>query len=429
MRVRRGLSSGIGYDPRMIPPGSASAGQSPPRPQQTEKAPMTATPPSPLRETIPAEWMLDPSINFLNHGCYGARPRAVAEAQQRLRDRFEASPVQDLHFGRDRTIPEAKRVVGSFIGAKPDDFGFVSNATGGVNAVLRSLTFSSGDELLTISHVYNAVRMTMRYLGEHIGAKPIETRVPLPVDSPAKFVSAIEDALTERTKLVIIDHVTSPTALLLPVRDIVQACEERGVDVLIDGAHAPGMIDLDVEAIGAAYYAGNLHKWACAPVGAAFLWVRPDRQKTVHPLTISHFYEEGFPHEFRWQGTRDISPWLAAAEAIVWMDERYSWANVRRHNHQMAVWAQQMLCEKWGVEPSSPIDGSMLGSMATVRLPQSVREKYESAEAFQKMLFDAHRYEVPIVDWDETWWLRVSCQVYNTAEQFERLGEIVGDMC
>lgn len=383
--------------------------------------------PRPLGDQIIQNWMLDPAIAFLNHGCFGARLRSVAEIQQRHRDRFEASPVQVLHFDRDEAIQRAKESVGRFIGASPANFGFVTNATAGVNVVLRALSFQPGDELLTINHVYNAVRMAMHMVGDRCGATPIEARLPLPIASPREVVDVVHRAITKRTRLLIIDHITSPTALVLPVHEIVALCNQHGVDVLIDGAHAPGMVELDVESIGAAYYAGNLHKWTCAPVGAGFLWARPDRQNGLHPLTISHFLEEGFPHEFRWQGTRDITPWLTVPAAIEFMEKQYGWAAVRRHNHQMAVWAHTMLCEKWDVEPISPLDGSMLGSMATLRLPDvaGLQRKYETPEALQRELFERHRFEVPIVDWDGTWWLRVSCQVYNTADQYERLGDAV----
>ncbi len=387
-------------------------------------------PPAPLRDAIAADWMLDPAIVFMNHGCFGVRPRSVFEHQHSLRERFERSPVQDLHFGRDDNVKAAKEAVGRFIGASPDNFAFLTNATGGVNTVLRSLAFEPGDEILTINHVYNAVRMAMRFVANQLGAKAIEVRVDMPGPDglPQLFIDAIDREITSRTRLVIIDHITSPTALVLPVKDIIKQCEARGVDVLIDGAHAPGMVDLNVEDIGAAYYAGNLHKWGCAPVGCAFLWIRPDKQKDIHALTVSHFYEDGFPHEFTWQGTRDISPWLCAPFAIDWIERTYGWAKLLKHNHEMAVWAQRHLCEKWGVEPCSPLDGSMLGSMATLRLPGNVRTRYESAEAFQRVLFEKHGFEVPIVEWDEKWWLRVSCQVYNTKEQYERLGDVVAEL-
>jgi isopenicillin-N epimerase len=387
---------------------------------------LESAPPQPLRDTLAAEWMLDSDVLFMNHGCFGARPRAVSEAQQRWRARIEANPVALVDRGRDSLLAPAKATVGRFLGASPGNFGFMSNATGAINAVLRSLTWTEGDEILTLNHVYNAVRMSMRFIAERWGARAVETPLPLPLRSPQQVVDAYAAAITPRTKLVIVDHITSPTAVVIPVAEIIALCEERGVDVLVDGAHAPGMVELDVESLGAAYYAGNLHKWACAPMGAAFLWVRPDRQQGIHGLTISHFYGEGVAAELFWQGTRDVTPWLCAADAIEYMAALPGgWESVRRHNHAMAVWVQAMLCERWGVEPATPSDGSMIGSMTTVPLPQRARERFESALALQGRLYAEERIEVPVIDWDGCWWIRPSCQVYNTPEQYERLAEAV----
>lgn len=381
-------------------------------------------PPAPLAEQIADEWMLDQSIVFLNHGCFGARPRCVSMAQQRWRERLENRPIELLDRRRDDLLQQAKQVVGRFLNVQPQDFGFVSNATGGVNAVLRSLQFQSGDELLTVNHVYNAVRQAMVHVASISGAISREQPVPLPVNSQQQLVDAIASALTDKTRLVIVDHVTSPTALVFPVRQIVALCEKHGVDVLVDGAHAPGMVETDLEAIGAAYYTANLHKWACAPLGTAFLWVREDRQQGIHPNTISHFYGESLAEEFAWQGTRDISGWLSAVDALAYM-EHYGWEKVRAHNHKLTVWMQAMLCDTWGIEPSSPLDGSMIGSMATMRLPQSMQRAVESAEHLHNRLYDEFSIEVPIFEWDDAWWIRPSCQIYNLPEHYERLGDAV----
>lgn len=379
-----------------------------------------------LRSNLAAEWALDPQIAFLNHGSFGARPRMVLDAQLRRRAEFEGSPIEFLHRARNGMIDVAKSALSPFLGMTPANWGFVTNATGGINAVLRSLTFQPGDELLTTNHVYNAVRMTMRHLADRAGGKYIEVAVPLPLHSPRQIVQAIEAAITSRTKLVVIDHITSPTAVVFPVEEILTLCDARGIDVLVDGAHAPGMVPLDVERLGAAYYAGNLHKWMCAPVGAAFLWARPDKQSGVHPLTISHFLDQGFAAEFYWQATRDITPWLCVPDAMDYM-ATLGWDHVMQHNHQMAVWVQQLLCDRWQVEPSTPLDGSMLGSMATVQLPAKdrLRAKFASNEALNLALYERHQIEVPVIDWAGMWWVRPCCQVYNTPEQYERLADAV----
>ncbi len=384
-------------------------------------------PPEPLGADLLAHWLLDPDIAFLNHGCFGATPRAVLEAQTAWRQRLERRPVELLDRRRNALLAEAKLAVGGFVGAVAGDFGFVTNATGGVNAVLRSLRLDAGDELVMTDHVYNACRQTIRFIERESGAEAIEVAVGLPVNGPGEIVDSIAGVLSDRTRLVLIDHIGSSTAVVFPVRRIIELCGERGIDVLIDGAHAPGMVELDVAGLGAAYYTGNLHKWVCAPKGAAFLWVRPDRQAGIHPNTISHFRDEGLSNEFNWQGTRDITAWLCVPDSIEFM-QQFGWDNVRRHNHAMAVWVQSMLSRRWAVAPSTPPDGSMLGSMATLPLPAGVRGRFADPDTFQARLYDQHRIEVPVIDFNDRWWVRVSCQVYNESGQYERLGEAVMEL-
>ncbi len=371
-----------------------------------------------------SHWLLDPGVTFLNHGCFGATPRRVLEAQTAWRERLESRPVELLDRGCRDLLVEPKRAVGAFIGALPDDFGFVTNATGGINAVLRSLRLEPGDEIVTTDHVYNAVQQTLRYLARMSGARTIRVAVPLPVPGPEHVTDTIAAALTDRTRLVLVDHIGSATGVVFPVKQIVDLCSSRGIDVLVDGAHGPGMLELDLAGLGAAYYTGNLHKWVCAPKGAAFLWVRPDRQSGIHPNTISHFLDEGLAEEFQWQGTRDITAWLCAPDAIDFMGQ-FGWDEVRRHNHELAVWAQGMLSDRWQVAASTPADGSMLGSMATLPLPGGLRERFADVAALQQHIYDHDHIEVPIIDWTDRWWVRVSCQVYNERAQYERLGEAV----
>ncbi len=382
------------------------------------------SPPASLGQDLLSRWALDRSITFLNHGTFGAAPRAVLDAQVAWRQRLEARPIELLDRRRAELLTPAAEAVGRFIGARPRDFGFVSNATGGANAVLRSLRHAAGDELVTTYHVYNAIRQTMKYVAAQAGATSIEVRIEVPVRGPDDLVDPIAEAIGDRTRLVVIDHVTSPTAIRVPVERIVALCADRGVDVLVDGAHAPGMLDLDVQGLGAAYYTGNLHKWVCAPKGAAFLWVRPDRQAGIHPGTISHFLDQGFTAEFGWQGTRDITAWLCAKDAIEFM-AGFGWDRVRRHNHELAVWVQAMLASRWSVEPVTPPDGSMTGSMVTLPLPAAARRAHASVKALQARLYDEHRIEIPVMEWDGAWWIRASCQIYNLPRQYEALADAV----
>lgn len=384
------------------------------------------SPPPPLREHLISEWMLEPEVDFLNHGSFGAVPRIVFEAQAEWRRQIEAAPVEVIARRRLALIDAVKRPVGQWLGMRSEDFGLVTNATEGVNAVLHSLRLRPGDELLTTNHVYNAVRQAMKFTCARTGATYREVDVPLPVRSADDIADRVISAVSDRTRLLVIDHVTSPTALILPVERITAACNERGVDVLIDGAHAPGMIPLDVARIGATYYAGNLHKWALAPRGAAFLWVRPDKQPEIHPAVVSHHYGEGFCREFSWQGTRDLSAWLAIPSALEFM-VRLGGDAVREHNHALAVWAHQLLCDRLRIsEPLSPLDGSMLGSMAAVPLPGPFAGLNDArVEALQQSLYTDHRIEAPFARFGARLLLRVCCQVYNTPRQYERLAQII----
>ncbi len=384
------------------------------------------SPPEPLQDDITAQWMLDPEIVFLNHGCFGARPRSVLEAQIHRRHEFEASPIEYLDRHRDGLIQQARTRLGGFLKASVDNLAFVTNATAGINAVLRSTQFDPGDEILTTTHVYNAVRRTLELVARERGATFREVPVPFPLHSSAQIMDAIHAALTARTRMLIVDHVTSPTAVVFPIKQLIALCEQQDIAVLVDGAHAPGMLDVDIEALNPSWYAGNLHKWVSAPPGAAFLWARPDRQLGIHPPVISHFMDEGFVAEFNWQGTRDISPWLCVDEALSYF-ERFSWKAVRGHNHELATWVQQLWTQRWGVPPTTPLDGSMIGSMTTVALPE-IPPRYEEPMQLQRELWDRWQIEVPIIDWNGRWWIRASCQIYNRPQQYELVADAITEL-
>jgi isopenicillin-N epimerase len=383
------------------------------------------SPPAPLHADLLAQWMLREDVIFLNHGSFGAVPRTVLAEQDRWRHRLEAEPIELLGRRQPELIAIAKEPLGQFLHMPPQDFGLVTNATEGINAVLQSLRFSPGDELLTTNHVYNAVRQSMRHIATRQGASYREIPVATPAENGQQIARTIIDGLSDRTRLLVIDHITSPTALVFPVEPIAAACAARGVELLIDGAHAPGMLDLNVPATGATYYAGNLHKWACAPKGCAFLWVAPHRQADIHPCVISHNYGQGLAAEFVWQGTRDASAWLTLPAALQFMAD-LGWERIRHHNHALAVWAHAMLCERFAVSPLSPIDGQLLGATATVRLPDPLAHLTDDqAKALQQSLYTDHRIEVPLFGWQGTQHLRVSCQVYNRPADYHRLADVI----
>jgi isopenicillin-N epimerase len=371
-------------------------------------------------------WPLDPRVTFLNHGSFGSCPRAVLETQREWRDRLEAQPVQFLARDLAGLLAGVRRDLGSFVGADPDDLAFVTNATGAVNAVVRSLHFAPGDELLTTDHEYNATINVLRHVAERDGAAVVVAPVPFPVASPDEVVAAILGAVTARTRFALISHVTSPTALVFPIATIVDRLAEQGVETLVDGAHAPGMVPLDLRALGAAWYTGNLHKWVCAPKGAGFLHARRDRQPGIRPNTISHganailgedraraadgrdaspAASTRYRAEFDWQGTLDPTAWLAVGDAIRFVGGLLpgGWPEVMARNHELTIRVRARLAGALGLDGELPAPAPMLGSMVALPLPAdgplAVAGGGSSpldTDPLQQRLLDEHRIEVPI---------------------------------
>jgi isopenicillin-N epimerase len=390
-------------------------------------------------------WPLDPRIDFLNHGSYGAVPRVVLEAQAAWRLQLEQEPVRFLVEQLEPALDVARGAVGTFVGGEPDDLAFIANATTGVNTVLRSLRFESGDELLTTDHEYNAVRNALDFVAMRAGARVVVAEVPFPLESPEAVVTAVLGAVTPRTRLAVLDHVTSATALVLPVGALAAALSERGVDTLIDGAHAPGMVELDVAGVGAAYYTGNLHKWVCAPKGAAFLWVRPDRQEWIRPLVISHGANSPrgdrsrFRLEFDWQGTGDPSAWLATPAAIEFGATLLpgGWPPLRDRNRELALEARALLASAIGMAPAAPDE--MIGSMASLPLGWEAalgadRDVDLYGDRVHGALLAAG-FQTMIAPWPQRpqrrrWQrlLRLSAAAYNDRAQYERLAAVLPDI-
>ena len=384
-------------------------------------------------------WNLDPAVTFLNHGSYGACPEAVLEVQQAWRDRLEAEPVQFLSYDLPALLDEARAEIGAFLGADPEGLAFVANATTGLNTVLQSLRFEPGDELLTDDHEYNATINAMRAVAARDGARVVVAPIPFPIDSPEVARDAILDAVTDRTRLVVVSQVTSPTALILPVEELVAELDRRGIDTLVDGAHAPGMIPVAVDALGAAYWTGNGHKWLCGPKGTAVLWVREDRRERLHPLVVSHGANAPlagrtrFRHEFDWVGTADPTGFLTLPSAIDWMADASfgegGWPGVLAANHALAIKGRDIVAEALGVEAPAP--SAMLGSMAALPLPGIADGA--AAEALAARLRDDDHIQVPIIGWpvpaarrdgvEGQALIRISAQRYNEPVDYERLAE------
>ncbi|MBK8976161.1 MAG: aminotransferase class V-fold PLP-dependent enzyme [Planctomycetes bacterium] len=382
-----------------------------------------------------ALWGLDPEITFLNHGSFGATPIAVLQEQDRLRRELEREPVRFLHRELEERFDAARAEIAAFVGADPDDLAFVNNATAGVNTVLRSLRFEPGDEIVVNDQEYNATRNAVDFVAARAGARVVEVHLPFPIAGPEPIVAAVLDAVGPRTKLVVIDHITSQTGMILPVDALVPALAARGVDALVDGAHAPGQIDLDLGALGAAYYTANCHKWLCTPKGSAILHVRRDRQAAIRPLAIGHGANSPrtdrsrFRLEFDQPGTIDPTPWLTVPFALRYLAEVVDggWPAIRRHNHDLVVAGRRVCLAALGAEPPCP--ESMIGSLASMPLPDAAPRSgpQPCLDPVHVALFDEHRIEVPVMTWPRPphKLLRISAQVYNTLDDYRRLADVL----
>ena len=386
-----------------------------------------------------AEFPLEPGAVYLNHGTVGVTPIAVMRARCAILDEIERHPARfmireltSLGMSEAPAMPRLRAAaaqVARFLGADDDGLAFVDNATSGINAVLRSFALAPGDEILIHDHAYGGVARALAFIARERGATVVRVALPFPARDPADFVRAVEHAITPRTRLALLDHVTSETALVLPLAEMAAACRTRGVAVLVDGAHAPGAIDVDIAALGVDWYVANLHKWAFAPRSCGIVWAAPERRAGLHPCVLSWDVTSGdWLQEFDWTGTRDPSPWLAAPAALGFMCDVLGVEAMRRHNHALALESARMLAARWRRDWPTP--ESMVGCMVTVALPERVGPVDAiSAQRLRDALLERHAIEVPVVARAGALWLRVSLQVYNEASDVERLADAVEALC
>ena len=388
-------------------------------------------------------WALDPGVTFLNHGSFGSCPRPVLEAQQRWRERMEADPIDFFVRQLEGHLDAARAELAAFVGSAPEHLAFVPNATTGISSVLRSLDLKPGDELLANDQEYPSSVYAFRELARRADAKVVIVPVPFPIRDAGQVIDAVLSGVTRRTRLAVLSHVTSGTALIFPIKELVRELAQRGVPVLIDGAHAPGMVPLALDELGAEYYTGNGHKWLSGPKGSAFLHVRPDLQVQVRSLVISHGTESTRPDrsrfwlEFDWQGSHDPSPFLALPEAIRVLGSLLpgGWPELMAANHALALAGRDLICERVGAEPPAPDD--MLGSMAVVPLQPtgSPRFRYSYAE-ISDLLWERYRIEIPVGEWPNPvssevasepplCYARISSQRYNTLAQYAKFIDAV----
>jgi isopenicillin-N epimerase len=367
---------------------------------------------APSPEELRREFLLDPEVAFLNHGSFGACPRRVIDRYQAWQRELESEPIDFL----DRRLPDllatARTALATYVGCAEQDLAFVQNATTGVNLAARSLTLAPNDEVLATDLEYGACDLAWDWVCRRAEAHYVRAPIPLPLDDPSEVVDALFAEATDRTRVVYVSHVTSTTGLVLPAEEIVARARALGLVTVVDGAHAPAQVPIDLAALGADYYAGNAHKWLSAPKGAGFLHVQPEHQESVDAAIVSWGYTEGngFCERIEKQGTRDPAAWLTVPDAIRFQAER-DWDAVRARSRELARGARRDLCDLLGTEPIAP--DSMLAQMAAVRLPHS-------APDLSERLFTHDRIEIPISG-TENDLLRISIAGYTTRAELDRL--------
>lgn len=372
------------------------------------------------------DFLLEPGLIFFNHGSFGACPRPVMQALQHWQREIERNPVAVLGRQSAALLRQARGAVATSLGALTEDLIFMPNATTGVNTVARSLDLRAGDEVLATDHEYGACDAAWRHLCARAGAHYRRVEIPLPFD-PSCWAQRLLDAATPRTRLIFASHITSTTALVFPVQDLCHHARARGITTLIDGAHAPGQIDLDLQAVGADFYTGNCHKWLCGPKGTAFLHVRHELQATVDATVLSWGYAEdvaghegfeaflghtGLERRLQWQGTRDLAPFLAVPAALDYLRAN-DWPQHRARCHAWALDLQRRVLARNGLQAIAP--DHALAQMVPIPL------RAVDASALRQRLFERHHIEVPITQHGTRQFVRVSVQAYNSAADLEAL--------
>jgi isopenicillin-N epimerase len=364
-------------------------------------------------------WTLDWSATHLNHGSYGATPKPVLAAQDAIRQDMERTIGDFFTRQLPKRLRAAAAELGEYLGAESDDIVFVDNATAGAQSVLGSIELKPGDEILVNDQTYNAVKNIARHEAGRAGARVVEVALPFPVeDDGTSIVDALKAGLSERTRLVILDHITSATAIVMPIERLIAACHAAGALVLVDGAHAPGQVTLDLTALGADFYTGNCHKWLSAPKGAAFLWARGEHQSWLHPPVVSHGLGKGFIAEFDWTGTRDPSAYLAVPAALAFR-QTFGDSPIKARNRALADEAGAYLADAWKTRLGAP--AALAGSMRMIKLPL----ESGSAPDVRLTLWQDHRIDVPVNGLNGELWVRISAQLYNEMADYRRLAAAV----
>jgi len=389
----------------------------------------------PSRSELSKHWILDPNITFLNHGSFGACPKLILDEQTKLRTSLESDPVTFMESTARELWAESLVKLSKFINADSEGMTFVTNATSGVNTVLKSLDLKPNDEIIVLDHSYQACWNAVDFITKRTGAKTVVATIPFPIDSNEQIIEEILQKVTEKTRLALVDTVTSPTGLRLPFEELVSELQSRNVDVLLDAAHGPGIVPLDIKKLDPAYVTGNAHKWLCTPKGSAFLYIREDRRNRTRPLSVSHGAsvsgtdQERFRFEFDWTGTQDPTAWLCIPSAIDHIGSMLSggWPAIMDYNTNLAIQGRNLLLEALGTSKPSP--DSMIVGLAAVSLPGSgvLTTTALEPDPLHTLLFEKYRIQVPVFGWPHhnKRYLRIASYLYNSLEEYEYLAEVL----
>ena len=380
-----------------------------------------------MTNPLKSEFLLDPKVIYLNHGSFGACPRPVFEEYQRWQRELERQPMEFLARRALDMMAEARGALADLLSCEEDEVVYFPNPTTAINMAARSLKLEPGDEILTTDHEYGAMDRTWRFICRQTGARYLRQPIPLPVTSSEAFTETFWAGVTERTRVIFISHITSPTALRFPVEAICRRARQAGILCIVDGAHAPGHIPLDLTDLGADLYTGACHKWLCAPKGSAFLYARREVQERLQPLVISWGWESEKPGDSRfidhhqWQGTRDLSAFLSVPAAIRFQLE-HDWNSVRHRCHQLASRMRKQINDLTGLEPICPDSSDWFIQMCVARLPEV------DVEILQKRLYDEFGIEVVTRRWNDQPLIRVSFQAYNDQGDADALVHALGQL-
>lgn len=381
-----------------------------------------------LMPSIKEYFLLDPDVIFLNHGSFGATPKPVFAEYQRWQRELEQQPVEFLGRRHNGLMAESRAALAEFLGTQADNLIYSQNVTIALNIVAHSLELGTGDEVLSTNHEYGALDRTWRFLSSEQGFAYINQPISVPLVSQENFVEELWRGVTPRTRVIFLSHITSPTAIIFPVDEVVRRARAAGIMTIIDGAHAPGQIPLQLDSLGADFYGGNLHKWLCAPKGAGFLYACPEVQHLLKPLVVSWGYESEAPSDstfvdyFEWWGTRDIAAFLSVPAAIRFQKEHH-WDSVRAACHDLAVEAQNRVCELTGLASLHPKAEGWFRQMVSVPLPSDA-----NMIAWKERLYSQYQIEVPLIEWNGYKLIRISIQGYNTEEDINLLISALRDL-